>query len=87
MVLKSYAVCCSANTEVGVQSVADIGELQTIKLSTVIERLRDCGRVPLGIVSFNVEKDRIDLHLFQSIDPDEANAILEKFGLEANFAR
>ena len=43
--------------------------------------------MPLGIVSYNFEKDRVDLHLFYNVDPAEANAILEKFGLEANFAR
>jgi hypothetical protein len=67
--------------------LADIGELQAIKLVTVIERLRDAGRMPLGIMSYNMDKDRVDLHLFFNVDPTEANAILEKFGLEANFAR
>lgn len=74
-------------THTGIHSVAKSGESETIKLATVIERLRDAGRVPLGIVSYNVEKERMDLHLFWNIDSEEANALLEKAGLEVIFNR
>jgi hypothetical protein len=56
-------------------------------VETVIERLRDAGKVPLGVLSFDVEKDRVTLDLFWMTDMAEVNALLEKFGLVVNVKR
>jgi hypothetical protein len=56
-------------------------------VETVIERLRDAGKVPLGVLSFDVEKDRVTLDLFWNVDMTEVNALLEKFGLVVNVKR
>lgn len=64
-----------------------IGEPGTATIATVLERLRDDGKVPLGILSYDVEKQRVTIDLFWTVDMQETNALLEQFGLVVNKKR
>jgi hypothetical protein len=64
-----------------------IPEPGTATVETVLERLRDAGKVPLGILSYDVDKDRVTVDLFWNVDMTEVNALLEKFGLVVNVKR
>ena len=46
-----------------------------------VRQLRQAGKVPLGIISYDVAGDCIDIALFPDVDNDEARVILSKFGL------
>jgi hypothetical protein len=67
--------------------LAFIGEPGTATVETVLERLRDDGKVPLGILSYDVEKQRVTIDLFWTVDMEETNALLEQFGLVVNRKR
>ena len=67
--------------------MAFIGEPGTATVETVLERLRDDGKVPLGILSYDVEKQRVTIDLFWTVDMEETNALLEQFGLVVNVKR
>lgn len=45
-------------------------------------KIRDSGRVPLGVLSYDPRTDSVHIQLFKDIqDVGEANAILDKYGL------
>ncbi len=46
-----------------------------------LKQLRSAGKVPLGIISYDVQGDGIDIAIFPDVDNDEARVILSKFGL------
>ena len=51
-------------------------------LHAAVTRIRELGRVPLGILSYDPRTDSVYVQLFKDIqDAREANAILEKYGL------
>lgn len=70
-----------------IYTLAFIGEPGTATVETVLERLRDDGKVPLGILSYDVEKQRVTIDLFWTVDMEETNALLEQFGLVVNVKR
>lgn len=51
-------------------------------LAEAVSKIRESGRVPLGVLSYDPRTDTIHVQLFKDIqDFDEANAILGKYGL------
>lgn len=54
-------------------------------LEISVEELRDQNRVPLGILSFDMNKEEIFLTLFPGTTPEEVNALLEKIGIKGKF--
>jgi hypothetical protein len=54
-------------------------------LEITLEKLRDEHRVPLGILSFDMEKEEIFLTLFPGLSTEEVNALLIKIGIKGIF--
>lgn len=53
-----------------------------VTLREAVEKIREKGRVPLGVLSYDPRSDTLHVQLFEDIqDIDEANAILIKFNL------
>lgn len=53
-----------------------------ISLGDGVKKIREMGRVPLGVLSYDPHTDQIHIQLFMDIqDTAEANAILAKFNL------
>lgn len=50
-------------------------------MCAAIQKLRDKGRVPLGIITYDVEQERLSLILFPDVNMEEANALLETLGI------
>jgi len=51
-------------------------------LSSAVSKIRDAGRVPLGVLSYDPRTDSIHVQIFKDIqDVEEANALLLKYGL------
>lgn len=51
-------------------------------LRAAVDRIRELGRVPLAILSYDPRTDALHVQLFADIqDTAEANAILDRFGL------
>jgi hypothetical protein len=51
-------------------------------LNVAVAKIRERGRVPLGVLSYDPRTDTIHVQLFKDIqDVDEANAILSKYDL------
>jgi|HubBroStandDraft_2_1064218.scaffolds.fasta_scaffold10866_5 hypothetical protein len=51
-------------------------------LSEAIEKLRKDGRVPIGVVTFDVNQERMSLILFPDVNFAEAHALLATIGME-----
>lgn len=53
-----------------------------ISLGDGVKKIREMGRVPLGVLSYDPRTDTLHVQLFLDVqDLDEANAILAKFNL------
>lgn len=53
-----------------------------VTLRDAVVRIREAGRVPLGVLSYDPRSDSLHVQLFEDIqDIEEANAILIKFNL------
>jgi hypothetical protein len=52
-----------------------------VPISEFVKQLRQEGKVPLGIISYDVQGESIDIATFPDVDKDEARVILSKFGL------
>jgi hypothetical protein len=51
-------------------------------LRSAVAKMREKGRVPLGVLSYDPRTDTIHVQLFKDIqDVNEANAILAKYDL------
>lgn len=50
-------------------------------LCTAIQKLRDKGRVPMGVITYDVEQERLSLILFPDVNMQEANALLATVGI------
>jgi hypothetical protein len=51
-------------------------------LHQTVNKIRNSGRVPLGVLSYDPRTDSVHVQLFKDIqDIPEANALLFKFGL------
>lgn len=51
-------------------------------LCDFIDQLRKKGHVPVGVIAFDVEGDLMRLYVFSDTNLEEANALLEKIGME-----
>jgi len=47
-------------------------------IEATLERLRKTGKVPLGILSYNVDKEGLHISLFSDIYREEALALFRK---------
>jgi hypothetical protein len=47
--------------------------------------MRDAGNMPIGIVSYDMGKDELKFSLLHGVDPEEANALLERLGIKVTF--
>jgi|HubBroStandDraft_1064217.scaffolds.fasta_scaffold2955872_1 hypothetical protein len=56
-----------------------------ITLKEAIEKMRDAGNMPIGIVSYDMGKDELKFSLLHGVDPEEANALLERLGIKVTF--
>ena len=52
-----------------------------ISLSSAVKMIRENGNVPIGVLSYNVAEDKLDILLLLDVDAGEAAAILSKFNL------
>jgi hypothetical protein len=51
----------------------------------VLEEMREKNHVPIGVMAFSMESEKLVIHLFHGVDVAEANALLEKLGLKGTF--
>jgi hypothetical protein len=55
-----------------------------LDLSESIEELRKKGKIPLGVVAYDVATESLTLLLFPDVrDMEEANALLAQIGVKA----
>jgi hypothetical protein len=47
----------------------------------LLKEIRDAGRVPLGVVSYDVEREEFVLSMCPDVSWEELNALLEKLRL------
>ncbi len=62
-----------------------MAELLGMTFVEAFKKMQDEGQVPLGVLAYDVEKDSVKVFVFGNVDPQEANAILEKLGLKAYY--
>lgn len=52
-------------------------------LTAALEELRKKGKVPLGVIAYDVETETLTLFLFPDVkDMEEANALLAQIGVK-----
>jgi hypothetical protein len=56
-----------------------------ITVEKALDQIAARKRVPIGILSYDMEKETLVIELVGQIHPDEVNALLIKLGIEANF--
>lgn len=56
---------------------------KTLKELVEQARERDCAL--LGIIYFDMKKDRLSIACIHGVEPTEVNALLERVGIEAIF--
>ena len=56
-----------------------------ITVRKVLEDLREQKYIPLGIIAFDMNQEKLSISLFRGVDVEEANALLEKVGLKGKF--
>ena len=60
-------------------------QVTTPGLSEAIEALRKKGKVPLGVIAYDIENESVTLLLFPDVkDMEEANALLAQIGVKVN---
>jgi hypothetical protein len=58
---------------------------QTIR--EALDEIRNAGRVPLGVLSYDVAQEDFSLYLCPDVDSSEVNALLAKLDLQFNVRR
>lgn len=56
-----------------------------IPVRCLLEVLRDEQKIPLGVLSFNIETESFHISLFPKIVPEEFQALLKKVGFNVRF--
>lgn len=55
---------------------------EVAEFKRVMEALRRCGRVPLGILAYNVEKEEFTLTRFPNLSLEEIDALLQTINMQ-----
>ena len=77
--LKNFARQVKSSSQTKTSSIYSRG--MHVPITEYVRQLRSSGKVPLGIISYDVQGDGIDIAIFPDVDNDEARVILSKFGL------
>jgi hypothetical protein len=60
---------------------AEVTEAEVAEFREVMKALRGCGRVPLGILAYNVEKEEFTITRFPNVSLDEIDALLRTINM------
>jgi hypothetical protein len=63
-------------------SPAEVTWEEVAEFRKVMEALRGCGRVPLGILAYNVEREEFTLTRFPNVSLDEIDALLRTIKMQ-----